>query len=138
MEGEPVTKKQAIKRGLAAFFGTIAFVIIFSLIFVPANEIPWIILAYLFGGFFIFVALIAFFTYKFINKNRPIGIAMNNNGGKKNMGIFVIIFGLYLIISGLISVDFASMIETKMFLFKVGFGALTVIWGIYNYKKNKN
>jgi len=76
MKKTPVTKKQAIQRGVLIFFGTLVYILLVMLIF--AGEIFWKQLLYMAIGFFIFLLIIVVITYKFMNKYKKIGIKLNN------------------------------------------------------------
>jgi len=136
-EQKALTKKSVIKNSLVLFFGTIIFIAIIMLVF--AGTIFWKYLLIIAGGFFVFVTIIAFIMYKAANKSPKTMQKIGSPKSKKYIGIFVILFGVFLIIQGCY-VYFSGLTEPtqiKAILIKLGFGAITIIWGIYQLRKNK-
>jgi len=143
---EMLSKRKVIKRCLFIFFGTIAFMFLVLIIITNgklfATEGSWEFLKVLLmvlGGFFVMIALIGFASYKYHNKHPKMYKELNAPKGKKYTGIFIIFFGIFLIIQGGYSyfTGLNEVMQTKTILIRIGFGIVVIIWGIYNLRKNK-
>lgn len=134
---EILKKREVIKNLFFGWIGTVAFIGI--IMFILVGEIFWIPLLYIALGFLVFVAIIGFFSYLFWKKNPEKLEKFRSTKGTKNLSIFVIIFGIYLIAQGGF-VYFSNPTDSfliKAALIRVFFGVFSIIWGIYHLKKIK-
>jgi len=138
-------KRNVIKNCIIGFLGSILFVFIVAMI--GTNGKPFsegeggaffkAILISL--GFLLFIFIIVGFgTYKFGVKHTKTLKEINSPKGKGYASIFVIIFGLCLILQGIYSYFIMNPpVELKFVFIYIGFGIFTIIWGIYYLRKSK-
>jgi hypothetical protein len=146
MEKEVISKKKVINILLKSFFGTILFAVILAMIFTNGKAFSGedgkiVLKAMLIAAGFILIIFIVvgWASYSFHNKHPELYNKLNSPKGKKNTSIFVILFGIYLILQGVYSHFIMNPpTELKFSLIYVGFGIFTIIWGLYYLRKNKS
>ncbi len=146
-EKEVLSKKKVIKICLMIFFGVIAFSLIVALIgtngklfSMEGSDVMIKVFLWISLGFLIVVSLIGFFSYKYHNKHPEMYKELNKPRGQKGVGIFIILFGAYLILQGGYAYfieGLNSSLEIKAILIRVGIGISALIWGTYLIRKNR-
>lgn len=134
---EVLKKEEVIINLFFGWIGTIAFIAITMFIF--SGKIFWIPLLYISLGFLIFVSIIGFFSYLFWNKNPDKLKKFRSAKGTRNLSIFVILFGVYLIVQGglIYFLNPTDSFLIKGVLIRVVFGIFSIFWGVYHLKKIK-
>lgn len=136
-ESKPVTLKQLIKRGLSIYFCTVIYVISFVYIFgglTRENILYLEILSVMLGAFAVMLVAIGLFVYS--NRNSSLFLHLNSPNSTINdyLSIYVIVFGLGLIIS-----NFSLILpDTKTILIRGIFGIIIIISGYLRLRKSKN
>jgi len=128
--------KELIKNSLMLYFGTIIFVVIVMLLF--GGKIFWdtlllivILATVIFGA----ILLSALFIQR---KNPKVFDKANSETNQKKWRMTTIIFGIFLILSGVYSYlnNLYDSNQWKQLLLKTVFGTFSILWGVY-YKHNK-
>ncbi len=134
---EKLTKKEAIRNSFLVWISTIMF---FGIVmFIISGKFFWNMFWYIALGFFVFVGIIGYLSYIFWNRNPNKLRKLRSHKGKRNMSALTIVFGGYLILSGLFqffSNPFGQVV-LRFVLIKIFFGLFTILWGIYYLRRFK-
>jgi heme/copper-type cytochrome/quinol oxidase subunit 2 len=147
IEKEILSKKLILKRFLIIFFGSILFAFIITMIGTngkPFSEgegkIFFQIMLKAIAVLFIVLLITAIVVYKFSQKNPKAIKKIQNVQRNRNVFIFVIVYGIVLILSTLYNYfinDLNDSTPIKILLIRIGLGVFIVILGAYYLRKNK-